>query len=232
MSNLYTVHLVPNKVQLNTGLGFHNLEVYSLKKFKVLLFTVLFMLIAVPAMAQSNSPVQKASINAAMFYGGEGTTDTYVNLANDYENKDQYILYLEKYNFETDEYTYGQALIPKSEVVFDTKKGTVSVSKAVTMTHVKWVYDKKGKYYYPLETAAGEESVNLTWSFNSGDYSYHKTVDKNIEIGFDEYLQLARSTYKDYNKVTVSGNIGTKQTVDFEYSGGSVLTGSFFTIIK
>ncbi|MGI8385691.1 hypothetical protein [Robertmurraya sp. P23] len=203
-----------------------------MKKFKVLLFTILFMLIAVPAMAQSNSPVQKASINGAMFYGGDGTTDTFVNLATDYENKDQYILYLEKYNFQTDEYYYGQAIIPKSSVVFDTKKGTVSVSNTVTLNKVEWVYDKKTKAEYPVETPVGDESINLTWSFNSGDYSYHKTVDKNIEIGFDEYLQLARATYKDYYNVTVSGKIGAIETVDFDYNGGSVFTGTSFVIIK
>jgi len=168
----------------------------------------------------------------AMFYVGDGTTDTFVNLATDYENKDQYILYVEKYNFEMNEYTYGQAIIPKSSVVFDTRKGTVSVSDTVTLNKVEWVYDKKTKTEYPVETYAGDESINLTWSFNSRDYSYHKYVDKNIEIGFDEYLQLSRFTYKDYNNVTVSGQIGAMETVDFEYNGGSVFTGTSFVIIK
>lgn len=204
-----------------------------MKNIKVLVFTILFLLTtALPAMAQSNSPVQKSSINGAMFYGGDETTETYVNLATDYENKDQYILYLEKYNFETNEYYYGQATIPKVDVVFDTKKGTVTVRDTVTLNKVEWVYDKKTKSEYPVETPAGDESINLTWSFNSGDYSYHKSVDKNIEIGFDEYLQLSRATYKDYNHVSISGQIGAMETVDFEYTGASVFTGTAFTIIK
>jgi hypothetical protein len=188
-----------------------------------------------PAMAQgtqNNSPVQRSSINGAMFYGGEGSTATYANLATDYDNQDQYILYFYKYNYITDENYYGQVKIPKSDVVFNTKKGTVMVSKTVAVNKVEWVYDEESDYYNPIETFVGDESINLTWSFNPRDYSYHKSVNKNIEIGFNEYLQLGSSTYKDYNHVTVSGKIGDMEIVDFDYTGASVFTGTSFSVIK
>ena len=104
-----------------------------MKSFRVLILSILFMVtMALPALAQgtqSNSPVQRTSINVAMFHGGEGSTETNANLATDYENQDQYILYLDKYNYMADEYYYGQVKIPKSDVVFNTKKGKVMVSK-------------------------------------------------------------------------------------------------------
>lgn len=207
-----------------------------MRSFKVVIFTILLMLtMTLPAMAKgtpNNSPVQKASINTATFYGGQGTTDTYANLVTNYENQDQYILYLEKYNYETNESYYGQVKIPKSDVVFVTNKGTVKVSKTVAINKVEWVYDEVSGTYNPIETYVGDESINLTWSFNPKNYSYHKSFDRNIEIGFNEYLQLGKSTYKDYNNVTVSGNIGDTEIADFERTGASVLTGTSFSVIK
>ena len=218
------------------GLGFQNLEVYLMKKLRVLILTILFMLtMALPAMAQgtqNNSPVQRTAFNDARFYGGEGSTDTYVNLVTDYENQDQYILYLDKYNYIENVSYYGQVKIPKSDIVFNTKKGTVMVSKTVAVNKLEWIYDEESDSYYPIEEYVGDESINLTWSFNPRDYSSHKSVDRNIEIGLDEYLQLGSSTYKDYNNVTVSGNIGDMELVDFDYTGANVLTGTSFSVIK
>jgi hypothetical protein len=218
------------------GLGFQNLEVYLMKRFRVLLLTMLFMLVvALPAMAQgtqSNSPVQRTSINGATFYGGEGSTETYANLATDYENQDQYILYLQKYNYITNELSNGQVKIPKSDVVFNTNKGSVMVSEIVALNKVEWVYDEETGSYNPIEEYVGDESINLTWSFNPRDYSYHKSVERNIEIGFNEYLQLGSSTFKEYNHVTVSGNIGDMEIVDFDDTGAYVFTGTSFAVIK
>ena len=205
-----------------------------MKRFRVLLLAMLFMLtMAVPAMAQgtqNNSPVQRTAFNGAMFYGNEGSTDINANLVTDYENQDQYILYLDKYNYIAEEFYYGQVKIPKSDVVFNTKKGTVMVSKAVAVNKVKWVYD--GDSYYPIEEYVGDESINLTWSFNPREYSSHKSVDRNIEIGFDEYLQLGSSILKEYNHVTVSGSIGEMEIAEFDYSDANVLTGTSFSVIK
>lgn len=207
-----------------------------MRKFSVLIFTILFILtMTLPAMAQgtpNNSPVQRSSINAATFYGGEGSTDTYAHLVDDYENQDQYILYVDKYNYSTNESYYGQVKIPKSDVVFNLNKGTVMVSKTVALTKVEWVYDEVGGFYTPIETPAGDVAINLTWSFNPRDYSYNKSVDRNIEYGFNQYLQLGRSTFKDYNNVTVSGNIGDMKVVDFDNTGAKVYTGTSFTVIK
>ena len=218
------------------GLGFQNLEVYLMKRFRVLILSILFMVtMALPALAQgtqNNSPVQKTSTNGAIFYGGEGSTNTYVNLATDYENQDQYILYLEKYSNIIDEYYYSQVKIPKSDVVFKTNKGTVMVSKTVAVNKIEWVYDEESDSYNPIEKYVGDESINLTWSFNPKDYAYQKSFDKNIQIGFDEYLKLRRSTYKDYNSVTVSGKIGDIEIVDFDYTSANVFTGTSFQIIK
>jgi hypothetical protein len=207
-----------------------------MRRFRVLILTILFMLtMALPAMAQgtqNNSPVQRTSFNSATFYGGEESTNIYASLATDYDNQDQYILFLEKINYITDEYYYGQVKIPKSDVVFNTKKGTVMVSKTVALNEVEWVYDEESDSYNPIEKYVGDESINLTWSFNPRDYSYHKSIDRNIEIGFDEYLQLGSSTYKDYNNVTVSGKIGDLEIVDFDYTGANVFTGTSFAVIK
>src|SRR3954466_9362893 len=218
------------------GLGFQNLEVYLMKRFRVLILSILFLLtMALPALAQgtqNNSPVQKTSTNGAIFYGGEGSTNTYVNLATDYENQDQYILYLEKYSNIIDEYYYSQVKIPKSDVVFNTNKGTVTVSKTEAINKVEWVYDEENDSYNRIEEYVGDESINLTWSFNPRDYIYHKSVDRNIEIGFDEYLQLGSFTSKDYNHVTVSGKIGDVEIIDFDYTGAYVFTGTSFAVIK
>jgi hypothetical protein len=207
-----------------------------MRRFRVLILTILFMLtMALPAMAQgtqNNSPVQRTSFNSATFYGGEESTNIYASLATDYDNQDQYILFLEKINYITDEYYYGQVKIPKSDVVFNTKKGTVMVSKTVALNEVEWVYDEESDSYNPIEKYVGDESINLTWSFNPRDYSYHKSIDRNIEIGFDEYLQLGSSTYKYYNYVTVSGKIGDLEIVDLDYTGANVFTGTSFAVIK
>ena len=40
------------------------------------------------------------------------------------------------------------------------------------------------------------------------------------------------STAKDYNNVTVSGNIGDLEIVDFDYTGSNVFTGTSFAVIK
>jgi hypothetical protein len=208
-----------------------------MKSFRVLILSILFMVtMALPALAQgtqSNSPVQRTSANSAIFYGGVGgSADTFVSLSTDYENHDQYILYLEKYSNINTEYYYGQVKIPKSDVVFNTNKGTVTVSKTVSINKVEWVYDEENDSYNRIEEYVGDESINLTWSFNPRDYSYHKSIDRNIEIGFDEYLQLGSSTYKDYNNVTVSGKIGDLEIVDFDYTGANVFTGTSFAVIK
>src|SRR3954451_3382202 len=219
------------------GLDFQNLEVYLMKSFRVLILSILFMVtMALPALAQgtqSNSPVQRTSANSAIFYGGVvGSADTFASLSTDYENQDQYILYLEKYSNINAEYYYGQVKIPKSDVVFNTNKGTVTVSKTVAINKVEWVYDEENDSYNRIEEYVGDESINLTWSFNPRDFSYHKYVDRNIEIGFDKYLKLGRSTYKEYNAVTVSGKIGDKEIADFDHITANVFAGTSFQIIK
>ena len=207
-----------------------------MRRFRVLLLTILFILtMALPAMAQgtqSNSPVEKTSIDVATFYGGKGSTNTYANLTTDYENQDQYILYVEKNNNLTDEYYYGRVKIPKSDVVFNTTKGTVMVSKTVAVNTVEWVYDEESDSYKPIEKYVGDEAINLTWSFNPKDYSDYKYVDKKIEIGPNEYLQIGRTTTKEYNHVTASGKIGDMEIKDFDGTGANVSTGTSFAVIK
>jgi hypothetical protein len=207
-----------------------------MKRFRVLILTILFMLtMALPALAQgtqSNSPVQRTSTNNAMFYGEGGATKTYVSLSTDYENQHQYILYLQKYDNINFEYYYGRIKIPKSDVVFNTNKGTVMVSKTVALNKFELVYDEEHDSYSPIEKYVGDESINLTWSFNPRDFIYHKSVDKNIEIGLDEYLRLGSSTYKDYTDVTVTGKIGDIEIADFYITTANVLTGTSFSIIK
>lgn len=52
-----------------------------MKKVKILILTVVFLLtMALPAMAQSNSPVNKGSFQGASFNGSDGTVDTSVDL--------------------------------------------------------------------------------------------------------------------------------------------------------
>jgi hypothetical protein len=207
-----------------------------MKRFRVLILTILFMLtMALPALAQgtqSNSPVQRTAFNSAIVNGWGESANTYVSLSTDYENQDQYILYLEKYSNITHENYYGQVKIPKSDVVFNTNKGTVMVSKTVAVNKLEWVYDEEHDSYNRIETYVGDESINLTWSFNPRDFIYHKSVEKNIEIGLDEYLQLGSSTYKVYNDVTVSGKIGDIEIADFYHIATNVLTGTSFQIIK
>src|SRR3954471_8943902 len=132
------------------GLGFQNLEVYLMRRFRVLILTILFMLtMALPAMAQgtqSNSPVQRTAFNIATFFGGEGSTDIFASLSTDFENQDQYILYFEKHSYITGDY-YGQVKIPKSDVVFNTTKGTVMLSKTVAVNKIEWVYDEESDSY-------------------------------------------------------------------------------------
>ncbi|MCM3790058.1 hypothetical protein M3221_16850 [Domibacillus indicus] len=207
-----------------------------MKRFRVMMLTVVFILtMALPAMAQGNqrdSQVSKSSIESAMFDGIQGSVETYTTLTADPENKDQYILYLEKYNFEAGLYYYGSAVVPASDVVFNTTKGTVKVNKTVALTKVEDVYDKKNDVFYTIETPAGDESVDLTWTFNPRNYSTHKYVDRNIEIDFNQYLQLSTATIIDYSTVTVSGKIGNTGTEEFDHSGASVFTGTSFTLIK
>ncbi|KKI88901.1 hypothetical protein WQ54_28665 [Bacillus sp. SA1-12] len=207
-----------------------------MKRLRVMILTVVFILtMALPAMAQgnqSNSPVSKSSFESAMFNGIQGSIETYTTLTADPENKGQYILYLEKYNFDANVYYFGSAVVPSSDVVFNTTKGTVKVNKTVALTKVEDVYDEENDAYYTIETPAGDESVDLTWAFNPRNYSTHKYVDRNIEIDFNQYLQLSKATIKDYSNVTVSGKIGNAGTEELDHSGASVFTGTSFTIIK
>lgn len=200
------------------------------------MLAILFLLItALPVMAQgtkSNSPVQKSSFNESMFYGQKGSIETFAYLTSYSEEKDQYYLYLEKYNFDTDEYYYGSVMIPASDIVFSTTKGTAILNNTVAINKVDFVYDEEADEYYPIETYVGDESVNLTWTFNPRDYSTHKYTDKNIQLDFEQYLQLSKGTYKDYKNVAVTGNIGEIGIEDFDYSGAGVMTGTGFAIIK
>jgi hypothetical protein len=195
----------------------------------VILSMILVLTMSLPAMAKG---AQKSSFEYATFYGMEGSTEIYVSVTTDYENQDQYILYVDKYNYETDEIISGYVRIPKSEIVFKTNKGTVKVNTIVPLNKVEWVYDEASDSYYTIETYIGDESVNLTWSFDPKNYSSHKYVDKNIQIGPNEYIKLEKYTYKQYRGVTVSGNIGHLEIVDFAYSNASVLTGTSLQIIK
>jgi hypothetical protein len=193
------------------------------------------MTMALPAMAQgnqSNSPAQKISFNDAVFFGGTENTDTFVGLSSYSEVKNQYNLYLEKYNFETGDYYFGSAAIPASEVVFNTTKGTVTVNKTVDVYKVEYTYDEETDSETVTETYVGVESVNLTWTFNPRNYSTHKFMEKNIELDFDEYLQLSKGTSKDYNGVQVTGNIGDTDIKVLDYTGGGVSTGTALAIIK
>lgn len=190
---------------------------------------------ALPALAQgnsSNSQVLKSSIESAMFDGYQGSIETYTTLTADPENKDQYILYLEKYNFDANVFYYGSSVVPASDAVFNTTKGTVKVNKTVTLTKVEPVYDEENDVFYTIETPAGDESVDLTWTFNPRKYSTHQYVDRNIEIGFNQYLKLSKATIKDYSNVTVSGKVGNTGTEEFDHYGASVFTGTSFRIIK
>ena len=197
----------------------------------VLLAIVLMLTMSLPAMAKGAS-TQKSSFEVASFSGIEGSTETYVSLVTNYHNPDQYLLILEKYNYETGEIIRGDVAIPKSEVVFKTNKGTVQVNKTVSLIKYEWVYDEPSDSYYPIETYAGDESVNLTWSFDHKNYSTHKSVDKNIDIGPNEYIKFLKSTYKEYKQITVSGNIGNVNVADYDYNYASVLTGTSLQVIK
>lgn len=215
---------------------FYYLGVYTLKRFRVLMLTVVLILtMALPAMAQgtqSNSPAQKSSFNDAVFFGGKGNTETFVGLSSYSENNGQYNLYLEKYNFETGEYYYGSAEIPATDVVFNTTKGTVTVNQTVDVYKVEYVYDEETDSDTTNETYLGEESVSLTWAFNPRNYSTHKFVERNIELDFEQYLQLSKGTIKDYNNVQITGQIGNTGIEDYEYTGGGVSTGTAFALIK
>src|SRR3954470_18448926 len=99
-----------------------------MKKMKVLILTVVFLLtMALPAMAQSNSSLNKSSFKGASFYGSEGTADTYVDISTNFEEKDSYILYFQTYDNEKEEYYYGSAVVPATNVIFDVNKGTAKV---------------------------------------------------------------------------------------------------------
>lgn len=203
-----------------------------MKKVKVLILTVVFLLtMALPAMAQSNSPVYKGSFQGASFYGSVGTVDTYVGLDTNFEGKDSYILYYQTYDYEKEEYYYGRVVVPATQAVFDVNKGTAKVNQTVEVYKVDFTCDEEGNCTGE-ETPAGTKSINLTWAFNSKSYSTSKYTDKNVQIGFDEYIKLSKGTFKDYYNVSVSGTVDGKNTDSFEYSGGSVSTGSSFTIIK
>ncbi|MGG1678116.1 hypothetical protein ACIFOT_20615 [Neobacillus sp. NRS-1170] len=203
-----------------------------MRKVKVLILTVVFLLtMALPAMAQSNSPVYKGSFQGASFYGSEGTLDTNVDLNTNFEDKDSYILYYQSYDYEKDEAFYGSAVVPATKVVFDIHKGTAKVNQTVEVNKVEFTCDEEGNCT-GVETPAGTKSINLTWEFNPKSYSTSKYTDKNVQIDFDQYIKLSKGTFKDYHNVSVSGTVDGKVTDSFEYSGGNVSTGSSFVIIK
>ena len=156
----------------------------------------------------------------------------YKRLLTDYENEDQYLLYVDKYNYETDEMIGGVVKIPKSEVVFKTNKGTVQVNKTVPLYKIEWVYDEVSETKYPVETYLGDESINLTWSFDPKADSSGKSFDKKVKIGPNEYLQVGKYTYKDYFDVTVTGHIGDLDVAEFESTNASIMTGTSFEVIK
>jgi hypothetical protein len=203
-----------------------------MRKMKVFILTVVFLLtMALPAMAQSNSPVQKGSFQDASFYGSEGTVDTSVDLSTNFEGKDSYILYYQTYDYEKDEYYYGSAVVPATNAIFDVNKGTAKVNTTVEIYKVDFTCDEEGNCNGD-ETPAGTKSINLAWEFNPKSYSTSKYSDKNVQIDFDQYIKLSKGTFKNYNNVSVSGTVDGKGTDSFEYSGGNVSTGSSFTIIK
>ncbi|MGJ7922919.1 hypothetical protein [Neobacillus sp. LXY-4] len=207
-----------------------------MKRLRVLMLTVVFILsMALPAMAQgtqSKTPVQKSTYEGAMFFGNKDSFETFVNLSSYSEINGQYDLYFGKYNSNTDEYYYGSAVVPASEVVFNTTKGSVKVNKTVSVYKVEFVYDEETDSYTTNETYVGDETVNLSWAFNPKEFSTHKYQDRNIQIGYDQYLKLSKGTFKDYNNVAVTGNIGDSGIEDFEYSGANVSTGTGFDLIK
>ncbi|QIZ08268.1 hypothetical protein HFZ78_17305 [Priestia megaterium] len=203
-----------------------------MRKVKVLILTVVFLLtMALPAMAQSNSPVYKGSFQGASFYGSAGTVDTSVDLSTNFEGKDSYILYYQTYDYEKDEYYYGSAVVPATKAVFDINKGTAKVNQTVEVYKVDFTCDEEGNCTGD-ETPAGTKSINLTWAFNPKSYSTSKYSEKNVQIDFDEYIKLSKVTFKDYNNVSVSGTVDGKGTDSFEYYDGNVSTGSSFAIIK
>ncbi|TDK54739.1 hypothetical protein E2K98_28915 [Bacillus salipaludis] len=125
-----------------------------MRKMKVLILTVVFLLtMALPAMAQSNSPVNKGSFQGASFYGSEATSDTSVGLFTNFEDKDSYILYYQTYDYEKDEYYYGSAVVPATKVVFDINKGTAKVNQTVEVNKVDLTRDEEGN-------CTGDESSN------------------------------------------------------------------------
>ncbi|MDQ6596462.1 hypothetical protein [Bacillus salipaludis] len=125
-----------------------------MRKMKVLILTVVFLLtMALPAMAQSNSHVNKGSFQGASFYGSEATSDTSVGLFTNFEDKDSYILYYQTYDYEKDEYYYGSAVVPATKVVFDINKGTAKVNQTVEVNKVDLTRDEEGN-------CTGDESSN------------------------------------------------------------------------
>ncbi|MFJ5762892.1 hypothetical protein ACIQAA_28000 [Neobacillus sp. NPDC093182] len=203
-----------------------------MRKVKVLILTVVFLLtMALPAMAQSNSSVNKGSFQGASFYGSEGTVDTSVDLSTNFEDKDSYILYYQTYDYEKDEYYYGSAIVPATNAIFDVNKGMAKVNTTVDVYKVDFTCDEEGNCT-GNETPAGTKSINLAWAFNPKSYSTSKYSDKNVQIDFDQYIKLSKGTFKNYNNVLVSGTVDGKTTDSFEYSGANVSTGSSFAIIK
>jgi len=203
-----------------------------MRKVNVLILTVVFLMtMAMPAMAQSKSTVYKGNFQSVSFYGSEGTTDTYVDLSTNFEGKNSYFLYYQTYDYDKDEVYYGFAEIPASNVVFDVNKGTVKVNQAIDVFKVNFTCDEEGECTGE-ESPAGTKSLNLTWKFNPKSYSTVKYTDRNVQIDFGEFIKLSKGTFKDYYQVSVSGAIDGKKTDSFEYSSGSVTTGTSFTIIK
>lgn len=203
-----------------------------MRKVNVLILTVVFLLtMAMPAMAQGKSTVFKGSFQGASFYGAEGTTDTYVDLSTNFGGKNSYFLYYQTYDYETEEYYYGTAVISATKDIFDVNKGTVNVKQTVDVFKVNFTCDEEGECTGE-EFPAGTKSLNLTWKFNPKSYSTVKYTDRNVQIDFNEFIKLSKGTFKDYYQVSVSGTIGGKRTDSYEYSFGSVTTGSSFTIIK
>jgi hypothetical protein len=203
-----------------------------MRKVKVLILSVVFLLaIALPAMAQSNSPVNKDSFQSASFYGSETTGDTSVELFTNFEDKDSYILYYQTYDYEKDEQYYGSAVVPATNAIFDVNKGTVKVNTTVEVYKVDFTCDEEGNCTGD-ETPAGTKSINLAWAFNPKSYSTSKYSEKNVQIDYDQYIKLSKGTFKNYNNVSVSGTVDGKSTDSFEYSGANVYTGSSFAIVK
>lgn len=203
-----------------------------MKKVKVMILTVVFLLtMALPAMAQSNSPIYKGTYQSASFFGSDGTVETYVDLSTNFEGKDSYILSYQTNDYETNVFYYGSAVVPATKVVFDINKGTAKVNQTVEINKVDVTCDKKGNCTVD-ETPAGTKSINLSWAFNSKSYSTSTYTDKNVQIDYDQYIKLSKGTFKDYYNVSVSGTVDGRGTNSFEYSGANVSTGSSFTIVK